>query len=610
MLSDNNTFSNRLLVMISTLQGGLLLGLYRLEEHKVWSDGTDVYSLPLWAAALIFPLMLLLTLEKDNARSLLKYIGGFTLVVMLLAAYLGTQLPPSDSYQGAALIWVFALSMVIATFKAVMYIQQRASTLPFSYTVFFSLSWRNFLVTALALLFMAAVSLLLLLWRSLFSAIGIDFFDYLFQRDWFLLPLFGFSFGLGVVIFRELSSVIDSITRLMQGLLRLLLPILTLLAFSFLTSLLFVGLEMLWSTNVGTAVMLWLLASLLFFINAVYQDGRGDTAYSPGMHWFVSAGLITLPVLSGLALYGLSLRIGQHGFTLSRLYGLTVWLALSAFAVGYLWAFAKKRQHWTTLLGPINIRIGLGLLVVVLLISSPIIDFRKITLGNQLARLESGEVKIDDLDVRYFRQDLGAPGYDAYEALVEKYTTTRPELTANWQLDYSQPGLQIESIDLDRWLVKHPASLELPDEIKIVLQRQFIGRLRSGPQNLVLQGSSPQVQALQGMIFQQDLNEDGSAEFIVLIQGGQFSQNRAFYFQQQNGQWQLGSLVSSEPTDYSRLLPNIQQGEIKLIRPVHSDIEIGGVRFRVQAQTNAFAPGPYIINNAATRTVGSPPTVP
>ena len=610
MLSDNNSFSSRLLVMISTLQGGLLLGLYRLEEHKVWSDGTDVYSLPLWAAVLVYPLMLLLALEKGNVRSLLKYIGGFTLLVMLLAAYLGSQLPPDESDQGRALIWAFSFAMVIATFKAVMYIQQRASSLPFSYSVFFSLSWRNFLVTLLALLFIAAVALLLLLWRSLFGAIGIEFFGYLFQRDWFLFPLFGFSFGLGVVIFRELSSVIDSIARLLQGLLRLLLPILTLLSFSFLTSLLFVGLDVLWSTNVGTAVMLWLLAAMLFFLNAVYQDGRGDTAYSQGMHWFVSVGLMTLPVLSGLALYGLSVRIGQHGFSLSRLYGLTVWLALSVFAVGYLWALVKKREQWTVLLGPMNTRIGLGLLAVVLLISSPIIDFRKITLVNQLARFESGEVKIDDLDVRYFRQDLGAPGYDAYETLVAKYQTAHPELVANWQLDYSRPGLQIEPVELDLWLVRHPASLELPDEIKTLLQRQFLGRLGRVPLGRSQQLNRPEGNSFQAMIFQQDLNGDAVAEFVVLSHGGQFNQNAASYFQRKGGAWQSGLLVTARPTEYSRLLPKIQQDEIRLIRPEYSDLEIGGIRFRVQAQTNAMSGGPFVLGDGVTRVVGSPPVVP
>ena len=592
MLIDTKPFSNRLLIMISTLQGGLLLGLYRLQEAKVWSDGTEIYSLPLWAAALVFPLMSLLALEKGNARSLLRYIVAYTVLVMLLAAYLGGQLPPNDSYQGGTLIRVFTLAMVVATFKAIMYIQQHASSLPFTYSVFFSLSWRNFLVTSLALLFMAVVALLLLLWRSLFSAIGIEFFYYLFQRDWFLFPVFGFSFGLGVVIFRELSSVIDSIAQLLQGLLRFLLPVLTLLSLSFLTSLLFVGLDVLWSTNVGTALMLWLLASLLFLVNAVYQDGRGDTAYSSGMHRFISVGLITLPVLSGLALYGLSLRIGQHGFTVARLYGLTVWLALSAFAVCYLWALVKQREQWTVLLGPINIRIGLGLLVTVLLISSPIIDFRKITLANQLARFESGEVKIDDLDVRYFRQDLGAPGHDAYETLVGKFEAIHPELVADWKLDYTHPARQMQVVDLDRWLVKHPATLELPDDVKTLLQRLV---------------QIPDGVGFQAVIFQQDLDGDSIDEFVVLSQGGRrFNQYTAYYFQRQNGEWQLGQLVSSEPIDYLVLLAQVQQGEMKLVRPEYSDLEIGGIRFRVQSLTNTLSGGLFMINGGAIRLEGSP----
>ena len=226
-----------------------------------------------------------------------RWAMGYSGVIALLAFYLGSQVSFDRTYQ-APLVFIFVSGLLVASFKALMYMQQQANGLRWSYPVFFSLSWRNFLVLGLSLLFVLATFLVLLLWQGLFNAIGIDFFEYLFFRDWFLFPVLGFAFGIGVVLFRELSGVIDSISRLLQGLLRLLLPIVLLLAVCFLATLMFVGLAPLWNTNFGTALILWLMAVILFFLNAVYQDGRGDTTYSEGVHRFVSVAILTLPVLA------------------------------------------------------------------------------------------------------------------------------------------------------------------------------------------------------------------------------------------------------------------------------------------------------------------------
>ncbi|MGK0342946.1 MAG: hypothetical protein ACJAXW_003504 [Candidatus Azotimanducaceae bacterium] len=47
-----------------------------------------------------------------------------------------------------------------------------------------------------------------------------------------------------------------------------------------------------------------------------------------------------------------------------------------------------------------------------------------------------------------------------------------------------------------------------------------------------------------------------------------------------------------------------------MLRPEHSDLEIGGVRFRVQARIIALSGGPFTISDGVTRTVASPPVTP
>ena len=196
-----NTGFTRLLVLIATLQGLSLLFLYRLYIDEYAVAEQDILMFPLWAVAVVFPTVLLLGLEPGKGWQMFRWAMGYSGVIALLAFYLGSQVSSDRTYQ-APLVFIFVSGLLVASFKALMYMQQQANGLRWSYPVFFSLSWRNFLVLGLSLLFVLATFLVLLLWQGLFNAIGIDFFEYLFFRDWFLFPILGFAFGIGVVLFR------------------------------------------------------------------------------------------------------------------------------------------------------------------------------------------------------------------------------------------------------------------------------------------------------------------------------------------------------------------------------------------------------------------------
>ena len=98
-----------------------------------------------------------------------------------------------------------------------MYLQLHVADAPITYRALFRYSWRNFLVVALTVPLVWGVGLILFLWGALFQVIGIDFFTDLFTEDWFLFPVLAVAFGLGVLIFRHLATVIDGITSLLEG---------------------------------------------------------------------------------------------------------------------------------------------------------------------------------------------------------------------------------------------------------------------------------------------------------------------------------------------------------------------------------------------------------
>ncbi|HZW58645.1 MAG TPA: hypothetical protein VFE85_00005, partial [Woeseiaceae bacterium] len=257
------------MLLIAALQGIALLYLKSAHESGFWPGASPLWSFPLWTLALALPVLLLLSIERDNSSRLLPPTGAFVVLLVLVAVYTGYQARPFGEFPLGMLVFVFTVSIGLACFKALMYIQQRAAGVPMSYDVLFTYSWRNTLTLGLALLLTGVFWLILQLWGELFSAIGIGFFKELFAMDWFLIPLLAIAHGVGIIVFRDLTRVIDSITRLLQGLIKLLLPLAMTVAVLFVASLPFTGIDALWSTGHGTALLLWLLAIVLFFVNAV-----------------------------------------------------------------------------------------------------------------------------------------------------------------------------------------------------------------------------------------------------------------------------------------------------------------------------------------------------
>ena len=225
------------LLGIAFLQGLCLLVLYRSVESGFWPSESPVWAFPLWTLAVAVPLLLLLSITRDNVAAVAKYVAGFAVVLALLAVYTGWQARPFGEFPIGSLAGVFAITMGLASFKALMYLQQRASAVPLTYEVLFTNSWRNFLVGVLAALFTGIFWLILLLWGRLFQVIGIAFFWDLFTEDWFAIPVLAVAFGLGISLFRDLTRVIDNITSLLHWLIKLLLPLVLFVAVVFLGAL-------------------------------------------------------------------------------------------------------------------------------------------------------------------------------------------------------------------------------------------------------------------------------------------------------------------------------------------------------------------------------------
>ena len=554
---DGPSLPRNLMVLISLGQGLALLGLWRTATEETWPLQTPAVNWPLWTFTIIWPTLLLLSLEGGNIARVLKLASGAAAVAVLLGIYIGWQATPFSEFPIYSLLAVYVLTMLVASFKTLMYLQQRAASEPASYPALFANSWRNFLVTALSAALTAGVAIILMLWGELFRAIGIDFFIDLFTEDWFLFPVLAVAFGLGTFIFRRLTRVIDAIVSLLEGLMRLLLPLLGLVVAIFLATLPFTGLGPLWRTGTGTALLMALNGLALFGVNAVYQTGE-RSRYPLAVHRALYGSVALLPIISALALYGLSLRVEQYGWTVARCWAVTLAVLLAAFSVGYAISIVRSRDGWTGGFAKVNIWMGWVVLGLMVLVNTPILDFRSISLASQLARVEAGEVELMELDFAYVDENLARPGWLERTGLIAENEESNPALA-----EYIRNPVPSWSDKRD-WerIALRPEPFEIPPGLRAAMGR-------SHPHHI------------NATLVRMDLNDDGQPEYVLLFGAEDHRQIWGeLYYREGTAEWRSTPVSSghlSEGVDPVELLRN---GDIRTVPAAFADLKIGEVVLR------------------------------
>jgi hypothetical protein len=566
-----------LMLSLALFQGLGLLALDRAVALDVWPASEAFWLYPLYSVVLAGPLMLLLACCRGSVARTLKIVSPFIVVAAALAAYTGWQSEPHEVISTYTLVPAFVLTMGIACFKAVMYVQHFRHYNRLSYATLFLFSWRNFLVVGLALLSVLIFWGILMLWAALFKSIGIGFFDELFDNDWFLYPVLGLVNGIAITVFRNLTSVIDVIAGVLQALIKYLLPVLVVVSVTFLAALPFTGLEVLWNTGSGSLRILWLQALTLFFVNAVYQDETRESPYSPALHRFVYVGVAVLPVYSVIAFYGLYLRVLQHGWTVERGWGMLIWLLLAMFAIGYLWGIVRHRDGWIQTLSRVNIAMGLVVMVFMLLMNSPLLDLRKVALHSQLARLERGDIDLQALDIGYIREHLARPGYLALQSLKDEVAVSHPDIAENIEKLYSRnnyeaPDLATLSQDLTVW----PAGSQVPDELLRALLTELKATDARGLVNR------------QYVLIRADLDADGVDEYVFIRKLG--SWGRVSLWQKPDDYWRSRDMWVAGDWAGTDITALADRGEVVISRPRWRQLQIGGLLFQVMPQQESDRP--------------------
>ncbi|MBP8062626.1 MAG: DUF4153 domain-containing protein [Brevundimonas sp.] len=274
---------------------------------------------------------------------------------------------------------------------------------------------------ALSVGFTGAFWVLLTLGSALFKVIGLDFLEDLLRKEWFAIPITFVVFATAVHLTDVRDGLIRGVRTVGLMLLSWLLLVMTLLAAGFVAALPFTGLDGLWETGSATSLVLTAAAALIILINAAYQDGRADNRPPAVLRVAVRVAAVLITPLVVIAVWGLALRIGQYGLTPDRIIAGACALVGAAFATGYGWAALSpfwRKGDWMRPLEPTTIWTAVLAVAVILLLFSPVLDPARLSVMDQVARLERGAVAPDRFDYRFLRFESGKSGQAALERLT------------------------------------------------------------------------------------------------------------------------------------------------------------------------------------------------
>lgn len=554
------------LLIAALLQALALFALYRGAEADAAFAVSPLPAVPLWTLVVVLPAQFLLLFGSGPLPRLLTGLAGSSVLFLLVSAWTGHQLEPEDEIPEGAVLSAYVFLTALLAFKVTVWLQQWVEGRRPDYASLLEASWRCFLLPSQALVFVGLFGAVLALWAALFDLVGIGVFEELFTEDWFLFPVLGLAFGTGILLFRRMPGLLGGVDERLRVAMTLLLPLVLAVGIAFLAVLPFTGVDALWDTGRGTALLLWLLAFVTFFLNAVYAPGAEDP-YPRWLGRLLPAAVLLLPVVALLASWGLWIRIDQYGLTVDRFWALVVWGMLAAFAFAYAGMVLRLRARWRDGLGPVNLVMSLLLVAILVLAHSPLLDPKALSAASQLARLERGAVALEDLDLQYFRRSLGRPGWRALAALREAHGEDRVAalLWPAGSADGVAPNRRQALLDD---LIRIPPGLVLPEHVR--------ERIADTADEARLQRRGRQ------WVIERDLDRDGRGDFVFLYEMNDWLFGLAWVSGGREVHVMHGISVEGSHAELEQARRQLDAFDVDTDRPEIDDLLLGELRVRIR----------------------------
>lgn len=415
-----------------------LLGLAGLLIHLV-TQGNDSVPWQMALAAFLFfgAIAAAFTLEPGRwkAPALFALVVGLVMAGLAWRAVRYGESLPDEEYGFAA--GVVASALALPLFQAG-FLKRRLAT---PYADIHYHGWTDAIGAAGALAFTGLSWVVLAVLSELFHLLKIDLLRDLMNEGWFGWTFSGLAFGAALGTLRNELKVLGTLQNVAMLVLSLLAVPLAAGLVIFLLATAVSGPQVLWEvTRSATPVLLTCAAGAFLLANAIVRND--DEAMSRSRVMRIAA-LVLAAVILPLALFAaasMGLRLGQHGLSPERLWGLVaIVVAVACGLVCWVALIRGRKGGWSAHLRQGNFHLALGVSALALLLALPILDFGAISTRNQVARLESGKVSAEKFDYAALRWDFGEPGRRALERLAKGGNVRVAELAAAAQDQHERP---------------------------------------------------------------------------------------------------------------------------------------------------------------------------
>ena len=567
------------------LQGLLLYGLYRAATANAWPSGQHYLFVPLIFVGVLLPPLFISAIGHLDTRR--------TAVWTCVAACIMIALAVHDVWRGGAgpQLWPLGVEghvrmpsgLLFFSGAGFFYIAQALALSAAAdgrriagYASYFELSWKLIIQLEFSALFVGALWLVLWMGASLFMLVGLDFLKELLLRPWFVAPVTCFSFSCAMHITDVRPAIVRGIRTLLLVLLSWILPVAALIVDGFLVTLIFTGLYHLWQTRFAATLLLGSDALLVVLINGAFQSGvAADVA--PLVRLSARVAAVLLLPLTAIAMYALALRVGDYGWTSERVIAAACLLVASCYAAGYAWA-ACRPGAWLAAIAKVNRATAFVILALLLALFTPLADPARLSVNDQMARLDSGKVSASKFDFTYLKFEGARYGRAALEQLRTRTqgadaARVRKSAGLALQQDSRQQNdlATVADIDVAANLAVWPTGAALPEEF--LSQDWRVGTRRYQlPTCLTQRGVGCDA-------FVMDINLDGEAEVLVM-QAGQLP---VVLGSGPDGKWRLVGTLPFGAASCAPLVRELKTGQFQLIAPRAQDLQIAGQRVTINA---------------------------
>jgi hypothetical protein len=562
-------------LVIGLIQGAALLGLYLSLENRAWPATVPGLFAPLVLIFAWLPIVLLGAVGRMRLRTLLIWaaVGAAILAVMgWWSVTWGVRPDGLNEPLAAPIVFAASAAMLFIAHHLILP-ADRARRWLAPYPAYFDTAWKAGVQLALSVAFTGAFWVLLFLGAGLFSVIGLNFLRDLLGQEWFSIPVTTLAFSAAVHLTDVKDGLIRGVRTVALMLLSWLMPVMTLITAAFILALPFAGVGRLWDEGYGTSLMLAAAAALIILINAAYQDGEPDGAPPAVLQWAARiAGVLLVPLI-GLALWGLALRIGQHGLTPERIIAAACVLVGAVHAVGYAFA-AVKPGPWMRPLERTNIIGGVVAVAGVLALFTPLADPARLSVADQMRRLETGRVSAEAFDYAFLRFDAGRSGREALDRLaasedaeVARRAGEARDVTDRYTFDHrsTRLNLQIEVV---------AGSPPLPEDFLEDPDGLLAGQIPYDRRRTCRNEGDCLAAA-------RDLDGDGSVEWLMAN-----ASHVAVYEQTANGWREMGSYEINACGSLTQDARELLRGGLTLAPSPLPDLTVNGVTISMTSRPN------------------------